>query len=59
MLVFLSVDGLKVAFFCTSFLQVELLLELKVTDVRIHFDDIVPEDLLLIEGLLDFSNAEI
>jgi len=59
MFIFLTVDCLKVAFFCLFFLDVELFFELNVCQVRINFDDIVPELFLLVVGLLDFTNGEV
>lgn len=57
--ILLSVDCLKVAFFCVSFLDVEFLLELEIVDLGVHFDDVVPEDFFLVEGLLYFADGQI
>ena len=57
MFILLPVDCLKVAFFCISLLDVEFLLELEIVDLGVHFDDVVPEDFFLVEGLLYFADG--
>jgi hypothetical protein len=59
LLVFLPIYGLKVAFFCVPLLQIELPFEFDIIDGGVHFDDVVPEYLFLVEGLLDFPDGQI
>jgi hypothetical protein len=58
-LVFLPIDGLEVSFFRVSFLKVKLSFKFYIADIGIHFDDIVPEGLFLVEGLLDFTDGQV
>jgi hypothetical protein len=59
MFILLMINGLEVAVLSISFLQVKLLLEFNVSNVGIHFDDVVPKLLLLVVGLLDLANCDI
>jgi hypothetical protein len=57
--VLLPIDCFEVPLFGTPLLQVKLFLELNIGDICIHFDDIVPKYLFLVESLLDFSDGQI
>ena len=59
MLTLLVVNRLKVAILRSPLLHIELLLELKVHDVRVHLDHVVPELLLLAVGLLDLADGHV
>jgi hypothetical protein len=58
-LILLVVSGLEIALFCVALLQVELLLELDVSNVRVHLYHVIPKLLLLVESLLDLPHSHV